>query len=207
MDADWSVELGHDDPVLEFPWRNERGQLAYVDLKHHPERVGRLAEVSDCSELADFLTAVNSPASPLLTAKCDVWATSELNEAEQIYQAEIKFCSYVDLLFANEAERRSFENHETLVKSLTRALSESEGLSSSLSASAAEFIVRRCWFHLEFGASSPGSCAYENTADEPQPGYFVTFYQFGYGSEQEDARSQWVQGLRRVTSVLAQITA
>ena len=33
MDADFSIELGREDPVLDFPWKDPAGKLAYVDLK------------------------------------------------------------------------------------------------------------------------------------------------------------------------------
>ena len=147
MDADWSVELGSDDPVLEFPWTTHDGVLAYIDLKNHPDRLDDITEVNGLPELADFLRVANEPASSLLTAKCDAWTDHDLGEAEQIYGAKLKFCSYVDLLFAEEDARSSFVKHEVFVKNVARALNAfaSETASDDLPV-AAEFIVRRCWY-------------------------------------------------------------
>jgi hypothetical protein len=33
MDADFSIELGPEDPVLDFPWKDSSGKFAYFDLK------------------------------------------------------------------------------------------------------------------------------------------------------------------------------
>ena len=41
MDADFSIELGREDPVLDFPWKDPAGKLAYVDLKRRPELMRR----------------------------------------------------------------------------------------------------------------------------------------------------------------------
>ena len=38
-------------------------------------------------ELGDFLAAVNSPAGILETAKCDAWASTEINPEEEIFGA------------------------------------------------------------------------------------------------------------------------
>jgi hypothetical protein len=202
MDADWSVELGSDDPVLEFPWVDESGRLTYVDLKAHPERIVDVSEAQASPELADFLGALNAPTSTLLTAKCDLWTTNELTEQEKYYQAKIKFCSYVDILFVEEADRRVFAKHEEFVKSLARVVSNSEAAGRPL-AVVAEFIVRRCWFHSASGSASTVG----GSAGELQEGFYVTFYLFGYGAEEEEGRRCWRLGLQQVNRVLARMAA
>ncbi len=186
MDADWSVELGADDPALEFPWSSPDGSHSYLDLLTHPEHVFEIPEASRYPELAEFLLALNTPSSPRLTAKCDVWFDDELGEAEDIYDSRLKMCSYVDLIFRDAAARFSFERHEQWVKALARRLSDQDD-----EPIACEFAVRRCWYHT----NSP-------TDDDPAPGLSVTLYLFGYGNDEAQARTRWAEGLQRVTSVL-----
>jgi len=186
VDADWSVELAADDPALEFPWESPDGSQGYVDLLAYPERLSKIPEATRYPELAEFLLALNAPSSTWLTAKCDVWLEDELGEAEDIYDAALKMCSYVDLISRDEAARFSFEQHEQWVKSLARRLSDSNDRPI-----ACEFIVRRCWYH------------YDSPADDgPAPGFYMTLYLFGYGNDDVQARSRWAEGLQRVTSVL-----
>ncbi|MBI1740685.1 MAG: hypothetical protein HYR57_07370, partial [Candidatus Koribacter versatilis] len=73
MDADFSIELGREDPVLDFPWTDPDGKLAYFDLKRHPELLARVEEAKQFPELEDFLRAVNSAMSSVESAKCDAW--------------------------------------------------------------------------------------------------------------------------------------
>ncbi len=186
MDADWSVELGADDPVLEFPWVSPDGSHGYVDLLTHPQELAKIPEATHYPELAEFLLALNAPSSPWLTAKCDVWFDEELGEAEDIYNARLKMCSYVDLVSRDEAVRSSFERHEQCVKSVARQLSDHDDQPI-----ACELTVRRCWYRTNAPAD-----------DEPTPGFYVTLYLFGYGSDEAQARTRWAEGLQRVTSVL-----
>lgn len=102
MQVDYSIELGKDDPALELPWSAEDGVLRYYDLKSDPGLVSQIPETAGCPELADFLARINAPGFPLQTAKCDVWQTRELSPEEQVFNAEWKFASYVDLIFAAE---------------------------------------------------------------------------------------------------------
>jgi hypothetical protein len=186
VDADWSVELGADDPALEFPWSSPDDAHSYVDLLARPEKLPEIPEAARCPELAEFLLAMNAPSSHWLTAKCDVWFDDEFGEAEEIYDARLKMCSYVDLIPRDNVARFSFEQHEQGVKSLARGLSDSDDQPI-----ACEFILRRCWYHND----SPED-------DDPAPGFYMTVYVFGYGNDEAQTRIRWAEGLRRVTSVL-----
>ena len=42
MDADWSVELGTDDPALEFPWTSPDGAQGYIDLSNDLNGLDRI---------------------------------------------------------------------------------------------------------------------------------------------------------------------
>jgi hypothetical protein len=99
MDADFSIEMGREDPVLDFPWTDPSGKFAYCDLKRRPELMASIEEAEQFPELAEFLRVVNSAASMVETAKCDVWATTELSADEDIYESSHKFASYVDVVF------------------------------------------------------------------------------------------------------------
>ena len=100
MDADWSVELGHDDPALDFPWSSSNGSKGYVDLLQRPELLSAISEATQYPELGEFLLTLNAPSSHWLTVKCDVWLDHQLGEAEGIYGATMRQSSYVDLILA-----------------------------------------------------------------------------------------------------------
>jgi len=190
MEADWSVELGADDEALEFPWSLPDGLQRFVDLQRHPELLPQIPEVTLFPELGEFLRAINQPKSPWLTAKCDAWLDHELAKAEAIYNATLKLGSYIDLVRADEAARYSFEHHEAWVRSASRRASTDDELPA-----ACEFIVRRCWYRDGRGNTK--------TDDERSvPGFYVTFYLFGYGRNESQARACWAEGLRRVTPLL-----
>jgi hypothetical protein len=186
MDADWSVELGHDDPSLEFPWSAPDGTPGLVDLAQHLEAVREIPEAARYPELAWFLLELNGKFSRWLTAKCDVWIENELGEVEDIYDAKLKMCSYVDVVRRDESERFSFEQHEQWVKSATTRLRN-----IGPHPIACELIVRRCWYRANSSAD-----------DEPVPGFYITLYLFGYGNDQAEARARWRGGLTRVSGVL-----
>src|SRR5271167_4254693 len=141
MDADFSIELGRDDPVLDFPWKDPAGKLSYVDLKRSPELLAEIEEAEKLPELGEFLRTLNSPRSLVQTAKCDAWAASELNAEEEIYDASHKFASYVDAVFSNIDARQSFPVHEQFARKLMELLRRTPETPS-----AAEVCVRRCYF-------------------------------------------------------------
>jgi len=197
MDADWSVELGADDPALEFPWASADGTQRYVDLLHHPEALADVPEALQYPELGEFLGHVNAASSPWLTVKCDVWFDGDLGETETSYDATVKFCSYVDLVARDDTARWSFERHESWVKSAARRLD-----SAIEEHIAGELIVRRCWYRL-LDDSKPSDHHSTAAEEDPAAGYYVTLYLFGYGCDQTEARVNWAKGLRRVTDILA----
>ena len=67
MEADWEVEVGGGAPVIDALWPG------FVDLRRSPERIGEIAEGQRFPPLASLLLELNGPASPLWTAKCDLW--------------------------------------------------------------------------------------------------------------------------------------
>jgi hypothetical protein len=184
MDADFSVELGNDDPVLEFPWADPLGRLAYVNLKRHPEMLSQISETQQYPELTEFLRSVNSARSSLESAKCDVWVTEEMVPEEEIFGASHKFASYVDVVFSDEAARLSFASHEQFAKRLVALLRRAPELSSSV-----EACVRRCFFSGE------------------QQGFYFSLYVNGYGNDEIEARKSWAIGMTLVANAIVQLSA
>ena len=187
MQVDWSVELGGDDDGLEMPWAAPDGSTRYLDLKRQPELLLQVEEAHHTQELGEFLVSTNSDNSILETAKCDTWLTNELNEEEAVYQAAWKFGSYVDLLFVDEELRFSFPDHERVSDAACKLLGRAPEI-----AAAAEFIVRRCTYHLD---------------GRTRDGFYFTFYLFGYGSDEDEARQRWNIGIKLVENALLQLSA
>jgi hypothetical protein len=197
MDADFSIELGSDDPVLDFPWKDAAGKLSYVDIKRHPELIDQIAEAQRFGELKSFLCLVNSPRTTFETAKCDAWTTKELSAEEEIYDASCKFESYVDIIFSDTREslsipmrserRLSFSDHEQFARKLVELLRRAPEISS-----ATEVCVRRCFFEHD---------------DEAEEGFYFTVYVRGYGCDEAAAQVSWEVGLRLVGNAVVQLLA
>jgi hypothetical protein len=184
MDADYSIELGADDPVLDFPWIDPSGKLAFFDLKRHPDSIVQIGEVQAFPELGEFLRILNSPRSLLETAKCDAWATTELSPEEEIYNASNKFASYVDVVFSETDARLGLPRHELFVKKLVELLRRAPEIPSS-----AEACVRRCFF---------------DNNRVVQEGFYVTLYTTGDGDDEAHARQNWGVGLKLVGNAAVQ---
>jgi hypothetical protein len=187
MQADFAVELGRDDEILEIPWASPGGVPRYHNLKRDPNALAQIEEATRIGELRDFLVEVNAHASMLESAKCDAWSTSELNPDEDVFEMPWKFGSYVDLLFSDQIARFSLEQHEALLKQLTSLLHRVPEIPAST-----EVLLRRCFYH-------------ENEA--VQDGYYITFYLFGYGADEARARTQWGIALKLVAAALAQLSS
>ncbi|HEY5027589.1 MAG TPA: hypothetical protein VIK39_04210 [Candidatus Angelobacter sp.] len=143
MQADFSVELGREDPALELPWSSPDKHVRYYDLKHHPELVQQIPEAVAHPELGSFLSRINAAGFPLATAKCDAWSSREVAPEEEIF-GDRKFVSYIDLVFVNEADRCSFEKHESFAKELCRLLVRAPEIPAAV-----ELVIRHCYYHKE----------------------------------------------------------
>jgi len=192
MDADFSIELGREDPALDFPWKDPAGKFFYVDLRRHPELLCRVEETKEFPELGEFLKVVNSASSTLETAKCDAWATAELSAEEQIHDASHKFASYVDVVFSNADPHRSpldhsLSRHEQFARNLVEILHRPPEIPSS-----AEVCVRRCYFAEDAGI---------------REGFYCTLYVNGYGNDRASARRNWEVGLKRMSNAIVLLSA
>src|SRR6202158_2794522 len=187
MDADFSIELGREDPVLDFPWKDPSGKLAYVDLKRHPELMARIEEAGKFPELRELLRAINSTRSLVETAKCDAWATTELSAEEEVYDGSHKFVSYVDVVFSEMDVRLSFSLHEQFARKLVELLRQAPETPS-----AAEVCVRRCYFGEDGGV---------------REGFYCTLYVSGYGNDSASARQNWGVALKLMGNAIVRLSA
>lgn len=187
MQADFAVELGADDETLEFPWADESGNFHYYDLKRHPDLLANVEEAQREPALRDFLSTINSAGSVLETAKCDVWASTEINPEEEIFGGAHKFGSYVDLLFAGEQARLDLPRHEAWAQRLTILLKKVPEIPAS-----AEFLIRRCYYHQ---------------GQELRTGFYITLYLFGYGEDEAQAHQRWAIALKLVENAIRQGTS
>lgn len=197
MDADFSIELGSEDPVLDFPWTDPAGKLFYVDLKRHPELMARIEEAEKFPELGKFLRTVNSARSMVETAKCDAWATTELSAEEEIYNASHKFASYADVVFSDIDVRLSsleldqslsVSIHEQFARKLVELLRRAPETRSAV-----EVCVRRCYF----GIDDDGAV---------REGLYFTLYVSGYGNDDAGARQNWEVALKLVGNAVMQLS-
>ncbi len=188
VEADFSVELSRDDAALEIPWAGE-GALRYYDLKRHPECINALAESREYPELVPFLTFINSPASILESAKCDVWHSTDIGAEEDMFGASCKFGSYVDLLFSDNQLRYSLAEHERFAKRIVKLLKAVPDIPAR-----AEFIIRRCYYHPEGERDS-------------RVGFFISCYVIGFGQDADQARRQWGIALQIVENAARQLSS
>lgn len=179
MDADFSVELGADDPCLELPWADPEARVAYFDLKRSPQLIDAIPEAAAYPALRDALAVLNESTSPFETAKSDVWASNELTEEEEIHGMPWKFGGYVDLLFTDE-RRDSFSGHEKFARDAVRELRM-----VAVEHASVELVVRRL---IE--------------QERDSNAYYFTVYVFGFGDDEQAAQQAWAEALPRVVTTL-----
>lgn len=186
MEADWSVELAADSPALEIPWKSPDGKLQWLDLRADPSQIDMLPECREHPELAAFLRRVNAPDSPLDSAKCDVFGAEPTGEAESIF-GTIRYGGYVDLLFRSTLD---FARHEQFARAFTHALDELDSPNGI-----AELVIRRCWRHPQnLGASE----------EDASGGLYFSFYLFGIGETEAEAREEWARALTMAADLLSE---
>ena len=186
MEADFAVELGADDEVLDLPWASADSAVRYYDLKRNPDLLLYVEEAQRVPALGEFLAGINSSASIFETAKCDIWQTTEMKPEEEIFGGDCKFGSYVDLLFSDQLKRFSFFEHEQISIRVTQLLRRVPEIPA-----AAEFVVRRCHYHHK---------------DRTRDGFYITFYLFGYGDDELQAQQRWAIALKLVETAIRQIS-
>lgn len=190
VQAEFSVELGAQDPTLQLPWSSSDPRIQYYDLRSHPDLLSRIVEVQDNEPLAEFLAIINAPPSLLETAKCDTWSSQQMDAEDEVFGAAVKYESYIDLAPVADGPRYSFAEIEDLGKKIARLLQRAPEIPA-----AAEFVVRRCYYR---GESQP---------DPGREGFYLTFYLSGYGEQEQQARERWGIALQLVANALLQLSA
>lgn len=204
MHADFSVELGHEDPVLEIPWASDDHSVRYYDLKTSPELVSQIPEAVAYPEIRAFLTRINGPGSPFATAKCDAWESREITPEEEIFGAGRKFVSYIDLIFVDEAARRSFETHEEFAKDLCILLGRAPDVAATV-----ELVIRHCYYHQQRADSQEESDQISTDLRNEQSvvitGFSLTAYVTGFADGDHDSRPRWAIAVSLLQHALVQL--
>jgi hypothetical protein len=142
MHVETSVALGRNDPTLEIPWASADGRIRYHDLRSNPALINQITEANHYPQLREFLLRINAAGFFLQTAKSDIWMTDQLSPEEDVFAADRKLVSYVDLIFSAADYRTSFERHEALAAKLSQLLGKAPDLPAST-----EFVIRHCLYH------------------------------------------------------------
>jgi hypothetical protein len=129
MEADWSVALAVDDPMIVVPWagpEGDSGTCRFIDLRLSPDLIDAIAE-AESGPLRSALLRLNDGASHLWTAKCDAWTTSaepfdpyemDAEPGETAYGTG----SYIDLLPRDAGVRSCFAQQERWMRRVTERL-------------------------------------------------------------------------------------
>jgi hypothetical protein len=190
MEADWSVALGADDPVIRVPWAaSEAGgaERRFVDLRTNRRLINEIEEARTSPLLRFALLQLNAAASPLWTAKCDAWNSSAEEGDEAFDPREMDAApeetafgagSYVDLLARDTGLFLSFDRHERWIRALTEALRRIAAPSARI-----ELVLR----HADVDSVA---------------GFAVTWYVEGCGSTLQAAGKSWSDALQLALKVI-----
>lgn len=144
MEADWEFEIGGEAEVIDAAW------AGFVDLRRAPERAGELEEVVAFPPLGQALVRLNSPASPVWTAKCDFWPELEAGawdademDADPLQAAHGAGC-YIDLLPRSHSQWSAPILAERACRALCQQLN-----AAPLPGCRVDLIVRRAWITPE----------------------------------------------------------
>jgi hypothetical protein len=187
MEADWSVELAGDDPVIVVPWQSPPGLegvsiLQFIDLRATPQSIDKIEEARDRPALRSALARLNTGG--LWTAKCDAWMSGgeegssgaidpwEMEAAAE--EARFAVGSYIDILALDLEARRSFAIEESWVRRLVE-----ESRHRELRCARTDFVLRRAEIH---GVA----------------GFGVTWFVEGCGPTAELAELKWSEALAMV---------
>lgn len=206
MLADWSVECGADDPVLDVPWsssdalhdpdalpnpdtpRNSAGMARFIDLRENPYDLDHIVEAEQHPALLQALRALNANRSPVFTAKCDAWA-QDAEECEALRidlnlmepEAPCGFTSYIDMIWRERTIFVSFHQQEQRLVRLARLLQPLDHPYA-----AADCVLRPAMVDLT----------------GPQEGFAVSLYIKALGTDPAHAYEHWAAALDAVVAVV-----
>jgi len=121
VESDWSAEIGPGFPWIDATWSG------FLDLRTSPHTIDSLPEPAQHPALRDALLALNAPASPLFTSRCDTWIlnTDEIDPDEfsaSPQAAVAAFASYIDILDRAPGRFTSFALSDQRARELTKRL-------------------------------------------------------------------------------------
>jgi hypothetical protein len=183
MEADWSVALEADDPVITVPWAAPEGDgcgYRFVDLRLGAYLIEEIEEARVRPALRSALLLLNGAASPVWTAKCDAWASSADEGADPFDPYEMDATPgetafgagcYIDLLPREPLLLSSFEGQERWLRVVTEALRK--------------IPVRAARVELELRRAEVEAVA----------GFGVTWFVEGCGLNANHAEQRWSEAL------------
>jgi hypothetical protein len=186
MLADWSAECSADDPVLVLPWSDPAcPDRRFIDLREDPYEIESIPEAEAHPPLRNALRSLNAPRSPVYTAKCDVWTSTDpdtlanlaLELALDPGLAAASFSSYIDLLWRDRSLFASFHQHQHIVERLTRRAAPLDQSFATL-----DCIIRPAILDLT----------------GPQEGFALSLYVKAVGSDASHAEANWATALDAV---------
>lgn len=182
MEADWSVEIGRDLPVIVAPWDG------FVDLRRDPDAVKHVVEVANHPALAVALTAFNATDSPVFTSKCDYWplAADEIDAFEfdaSGEEAQLGTACYIDIIARDQALFASFAAHEDWVRRATLELRKYPQSQVRI-----EFVVR-------------AAMNIESAGSDARDGFAVTLYVSACAATEAAAEGIFQAALQAATAV------
>jgi hypothetical protein len=132
MEADWSVALAADDPMITVPWAaSGAGKCKFVDLRLGSQLIDQIEEAQTRPVLRSALLLLNGVSSQLWTAKCDAWTSSadQGDEPFDPYEMDAELGetafgagSYIDLLPRDIQALGCFDSQERWMRALTERL-------------------------------------------------------------------------------------
>ena len=166
MEADWSVEIGADLPVIDAAWPG------FVDVRHHPFQLAEIAEANAYPALRDALIELNDPFSQMFSVKSDVWAMEpdEIDPYEfgcPSDEVQVGLASYIDIVLWDHLLFSAFPWHERWARAVVDVLHTRE-----LTSGRVDLVVRP--------ALARG-----------HEGFGVTLYAAGCGVDSQAARASW----------------
>lgn len=177
-------ELEAENAKLELPWVSPLDpHLRYIDLKEFPEQVEQLEECRKYPPFARLLRQINAHGSILRSAKCDAWATGELDEDERLdFNLPFKMGSYVDVIFDRPEFNSELSRYLRLGDQICQALRPFRARAQS------EIAVRACLYH-----------------SREIWGYSLTVFVHAYGASLAAAREEWTRAIKALGNGLAGI--
>lgn len=183
MEADWSVALGADDPVITVPWSapgDDACKCRFIDLRLGGQLIEEVVEARSAPALRYALLELNSATSPFWTVKCDAWNNHEPLDAYEMdaepEDAAFGAGSYVDLLGRDSAP--GFDRLERWVRVVAETLRNVPARAARV-----ELILRRAQVNDE-------------------PAYGVTWFVEGCGATADRAGQAWSKALHLALPVI-----